>query len=155
MGVLAQAKNGDDQFWNIEISCMHSKCLQFFSFKFWAGWVEDFFHFSFVPKMFPSSFQWVPTRFPICSLGSQCCVPQRCSQQHLTLIPYVLPKVLPLLTQIGWAKGEGTPSFHRIFYYGETAQSQISFVMSQPNWLIAKKIKNKKREKDEHVRHPN
>jgi hypothetical protein len=34
MGVLAQAKNGDKQFWNIEISCsqmgrlsMHSKCL--------------------------------------------------------------------------------------------------------------------------------
>ncbi len=33
---------------------------------------EDFFHFSFVPYMFPSSSQWVPIRFPICSLGSQC-----------------------------------------------------------------------------------
>jgi hypothetical protein len=48
-----------------------------------------FFHFSFVLNMFPSSSQWVPIKFPICSLGSQC-VPQGCSQSL-----YVLPKVLP------------------------------------------------------------
>jgi hypothetical protein len=31
MGVLAQAKNGDEQFWNIEISCSQwegSACIQ-------------------------------------------------------------------------------------------------------------------------------
>jgi hypothetical protein len=26
-----------------------------------------FFHFSFVPNMFPSSSQWVPIKFPMCS----------------------------------------------------------------------------------------
>jgi len=42
---------------------MHSKCLDFF-FQVLGGGGEDFFHFSFVPIMFP--------------LGSQC-VPQECS----------------------------------------------------------------------------
>ncbi len=37
--------------------CMHSKCLVLFSFEFWG---EEFFHFSLVPNMFPSSSQWVP-----------------------------------------------------------------------------------------------
>jgi hypothetical protein len=32
-----------------------------------TGWGEIFFHFSFVPNMFPSSFQWVPFMFPMCS----------------------------------------------------------------------------------------
>ncbi len=41
-----------------------------------------------------SSSHWVPIRFSICYLSSQC-VPQECSQQHLALIPYVLPKILP------------------------------------------------------------
>jgi hypothetical protein len=40
---------------------------------------EDFCLFSFVPDMFLASSQWVPTKFSICSLGSQC-FPQRCSQ---------------------------------------------------------------------------
>jgi len=35
--------------------------------------------FVFVPNMFPSSSQWVPIRFPICSPCFQC-VPQGCSQ---------------------------------------------------------------------------
>jgi len=41
---------------------MHSKCLDFFSFKFWVlgGGGGGFFHFSFVPNMFPSSSQFVP-----------------------------------------------------------------------------------------------
>jgi hypothetical protein len=49
---------------------MHSKCLVFFllSFGWVVGWVsggggaEEFFHFSSVPNMFPSSFQCVPNR---------------------------------------------------------------------------------------------
>ncbi len=35
--------------------------------------------FFFVPNMFPSSSQWVPIKFPICSP----CVPQGCSQSHI------------------------------------------------------------------------
>ncbi len=46
---------------------MHSKCLDFFSFNLGGrGW-EDFFHFSFVLSMFPSSSQYVlqvPNVFP-------------------------------------------------------------------------------------------
>jgi len=58
-----------------------------------GGEEKDFF------KIFP----FVPNRF---SSGSQS-VPHGCSQSHLALIPYVLPKVLPpLLTYIGGPKGE-------------------------------------------------
>jgi hypothetical protein len=49
-GVLAQAKNGDEQFWNIEISCSQwegSACIQsaliFFLISFGWVWGEDFF----------------------------------------------------------------------------------------------------------------
>ncbi len=56
--------------------------------------------FSFFPLFLTCSLQ-VPNGFPS---GSQC-VPQGFSQQHLAFIPYVLPKVLPLLTYIG-PKGE-------------------------------------------------
>ncbi len=46
---------------------MHSRCLDYFLLSFgWRGWGEDFFHFSFVLSMFPSSAQWVP-KFPMCS----------------------------------------------------------------------------------------
>ncbi len=45
---------------------------------------RDFFSFFHCSQHVPFKFPW----------GSQC-VPQRCSQQHLTWIPYVLPKVLP------------------------------------------------------------
>jgi hypothetical protein len=44
---------------------MHSKCLDFFPFRFWGGeggargGGRDFFHFAFVPNMFPSSSQCV------------------------------------------------------------------------------------------------
>ncbi len=78
---------------------MHSKCLDFFLFKFWAEALGggDFFHFSFVPSMLPSSSQWVPVRFPMCSPRVLPIAP---------LIPYDLPKSPPHLTYIGQPKGE-------------------------------------------------
>jgi hypothetical protein len=70
MGVLAQAKNGDEQFWNIEISCSQwegSACTQsalIFSFKF--GGARGFLKFSFVPKHVPFKFPMgSPRLFPI------------------------------------------------------------------------------------------
>jgi hypothetical protein len=67
LGVLAQAKNGDEQFWNIAISCSEwegSACTQSALIVFLLGWGRrggvvgrDFFHFSFVPNMFPSRSQ--------------------------------------------------------------------------------------------------
>jgi hypothetical protein len=73
-------------FWNIEISCSQwegSACTQsaliFFLLSFGGGGGkgplgrEDFFIF----PLFSTCSQWVPIRFPI---GSQCVVPQGCSQ---------------------------------------------------------------------------
>ncbi len=49
---------------SIEMICMpHAHSKDFFNL---------FFHFSFVPNMFPSSSQLVPIKFSICSLSSQC-----------------------------------------------------------------------------------
>ncbi len=103
MGVLAQAKMVTNSFGNRNFMqpmgrlSMHSNALIFFILSFgWEG--GGFFQFSFVPKMFPSSSQWV-------LLGFQY-VPQGCSQQHLARIPYALPKVLPLLTYAGGLKAE-------------------------------------------------
>jgi hypothetical protein len=98
---------------------MHSKCL-------------DFFSFSFVPKMFPSSSQWVPkmfVRFPMCSLRVFPIAP------HFN--PICFAQSPPLLTY-RWAKGKGRwriTSFHRIFYFGEP---QLFF---WGRWLIATKTK--------------
>jgi hypothetical protein len=64
MGVLAQAKNGDKQFWNIEISCsqwegsQHALKVPLIYFLLSFGFGDGggfFFHFSFVPNMFSSS----------------------------------------------------------------------------------------------------
>ncbi len=96
---------------------MHSKCLDFFPFKFWVGVGEDFFHFSFVPNKFPSSSQWVPIRFPICSQGSQC-VPNSTSFESHMFCPKSSPSHL-----YRWAKGGGISSFHRIFYFGGSLHS--------------------------------
>jgi hypothetical protein len=56
---LAQAKNGDEQFWKERFHAANGKaeactqrCLDFFSFKFWGG-LRIFIVFSFPPDMFP------------------------------------------------------------------------------------------------------
>ncbi len=110
MRVWAQAKNGDEQFWNIEISCSQwegSACTQsaliFFLLSFGGGAEDFFFNFPLFPM------------FPMCSPKS--------SPSHLYRC----------------AKGGGTLSFHRIFYFGKPPQS---------NWLISK------RKKVGLVRHP-
>jgi hypothetical protein len=72
---------------------MHSKCLDFFPFKFWVGVGEDFFHFSFVPNGFQSGSQYVPkvpNVFPIAP----------------PLNPICFAQSPPLLTYIDGPKGE-------------------------------------------------
>ncbi len=74
---------------------MHSKCLVFFPFKFWVVWGgrgegEEFFHFFFVPNMFPSSSQRVLNMF----LRFSMCSP-RVFPIAPCLNPICLPKVLP------------------------------------------------------------
>jgi hypothetical protein len=72
---------------------------------------SEFFFSPFFP-LFPTCSLLVPNGFPIrfsiCSPGSQC-VPQGCSQQHLALIQYVLPKVLPFSPIEVDQRGEALP----------------------------------------------
>ncbi len=79
---------------------MHSKFLDFFLLRF--GWarvvVLEFFHFSFVPSMFPSNSQWVPIRFPICS--------PRVFPIAPSFNPICFAQSPPLLTYIGGPKVE-------------------------------------------------
>jgi hypothetical protein len=72
MGVLIKAKNGDERFWNIEISCSQwegSACthsaLIFFLLSFvWVG--EGFF---FIFPLFPTCSLQVPNGFPHAPIG--------------------------------------------------------------------------------------
>jgi hypothetical protein len=79
---------------------MHSKCLDFFSFKFWVGvggrGQKDFFSF------FLCSLQ-VPYGFPV---GSQCsqCVPQRVFPIAPRFNPICFAQSPLLLTYIGGPK---------------------------------------------------
>ncbi len=45
----------------------------------------------------------------------------------------------PLLTYIGGSKGGGTPSFHKIFYFGSVHSFNLFFAMGQSSCVIAKK----------------
>jgi hypothetical protein len=77
---------------------MHSKCLDLFFLSFGARGGEDFFHFSFVPNKFPSSSQWVPIRFPMCSPRVFPIAPR--------FNPICFAQSPPLLTYIGGPKGK-------------------------------------------------
>ncbi len=98
------------------------RCLDFF-FKFQEGGRgEEFFPFFLCS-------QNVPIMFLICSLSSQC-VPQGCSQQHLALIPYVVPlESPPLLTYTSGPKGEALHLSKQSFILGEPRQLQLFFAM--------------------------
>jgi hypothetical protein len=77
---------------------MHSKCLDFFPFKFWVGVGErgeDLSHQ--VPNVFPKGVLNSTSLNPIC----------------------FAQKSSPSLLYIGGPKGLSISSFHRIFYFGE------------------------------------
>ncbi len=109
----------------IEISCNQWECLAciqsvliLFLLSFGVGGggggKDFFFLFSFVPNMFPWSSHKIPNMFPRFPM---------CSPRVLSLTPHSYPICFaqspPLLTYTGGPKGGGTPSFHRIFYFGE------------------------------------
>jgi hypothetical protein len=94
---------------------MHSKCLDFFSFKFWVsggrwgGFFSFFLSSQHVLVKFPSGSQYVPYVpyvFPKVSIAPH-------------LLPYVLPKVLPFSPIYRWANKARYSIIHRIFYFGE------------------------------------
>ncbi len=78
---------------------MHSKCLDCFSFKFWVGEGEDFFHFPFVPNMFPMC---SPKVFPIAPHFIRVCFAQS----------------PPLLTYLGGPKGEALHLSQNLLFWG-------------------------------------
>ncbi len=85
---------------------------------------EDFFHFSFVPNIFPSSSQWVPNAFPIAPRFHPICFAQS----------------PPLLTYIGGPKGKALYLFTESFILGNLHNFNFFFIaMGQSNWLVAKK----------------
>ncbi len=126
---------------------MHSKCLALFSFKFWVWGEGRIFSFSFVPNMFPLKFSMgshqVPNmlpRFPMCS-------------------PRVFP-IAPIFIHMfcrksspshvyTWAKGRGTPSFHRFFYIWGASIGSIFFCYGPI------KLAHSKRKKVGLLTHPN
>ncbi len=98
---------------------MHSRCLDFFLLSF--GWgVRDFFHFSFVPNMFPSRSQ----------MGSQC-VFQGCSQIAPHFNPISLGQSPPLFTYVGRPKGEALHLSIESFILGEPPWFQLFNAMGQ------------------------
>jgi hypothetical protein len=80
---------------------VHLKCLDFFSFKFWEG-RRIFFHFSFVPNMFPSSSQYVSHVLNVFHKG----VPNNTLFYSHMFYPKSSPSHL-----YRWAKGGGFLSF--------------------------------------------
>ncbi len=77
---------------------MHSRCLDFFSFKFWVGVRGGFF---FIFPLFPICSLYVPFKSPMAShqvpnmfFKFPMCSP-RVFPLAPPLIPYVLPKVFP------------------------------------------------------------
>jgi len=104
MGVLAQPKNGDEQFWNIEILCSQwegSACPQsaliFFLLSFGVAGEGDFFPFFFVSFKFPMSSHQVLNMFPMCSPKLFPIAPR--------LNPICFGQSPPLLTYIARPKG--------------------------------------------------
>ncbi len=85
---------------------MHSKCLDFFSFKFWVGVREDFFFSFFLCS------QHVPFKFPMGSHQILNMFPKfpMCSPRVFPIAPRFDPICFaqspPLLTYIGGPKGE-------------------------------------------------
>ncbi len=107
MVVLAQAKNGDKQFWKSKFHAANGKAqhaLDFFSFKFFLGRGKDFSFFlcsQNVPFKFPMSSYQVPNMFPRFTL---------CSPRVFPIAPGFNPLCFaqspPLPHLYRWAKGE-------------------------------------------------
>jgi hypothetical protein len=85
---------------------VHSRCLAFFFFpQLGGGGFFSFFPSSqCVSTMCPSSSQWVPIGFSICSPSSQC-VPQHVLHST-SLLSYMFWQMLSSFHLYRWAKGD-------------------------------------------------
>ncbi len=117
----------------IEISCSQwvgSTCTQssliIFLLSFgWGEEGEDFFHFPFVPNMFP--------RFPMCSPKVFPIAP------HFN--PICFAQSPPLLTFVAGPKGEALHLSIESSILGSLHSLNFFSVMGESNWLIATKKK--------------
>jgi len=112
-GELAQAKNGDELFWEDKSHAANWKkaqaCTQgalLYSFKV-SGGKDFFFHFPLVHNVFPLCSLQVPNVFPnILSID-------------LTFIPCVMATLNPPFTYIGGPKERSSVLQNKTFYFGE------------------------------------
>ncbi len=147
MGILSQARNGDERFLEIEISCREGSAstqsaLIFFLSSF-GGQGRIFF--SFVPNMFHSNSHQVPTIFTRFSM---------CSSRVFPIAPRFNPICFaqspPLLTYIGGPKDKGLHfsiessilgslhSFNTFFFsfFSAMGQSTCSWSFCHPIMLL-------------------
>jgi hypothetical protein len=140
--VLADAKNGDEAFWEEKFHAANGKaqaCTQgallLFLSCFGGGGMGGRDFFSFFPAsqcvrtMFLSSSQWVPNIFPnIFSIP-------------LHFYPICLGKWCPPFTYIRGPKGRNCTVQNRAFCVGEYPLFILFGVMGQSNWHVAEKKK--------------
>ncbi len=120
-GVLSQAKNGDQVFWEEKFHAANGKaqaCTQgallFFLLCFGGGSFFSFFPASqHVCTMFPSSSQWVPNMFPNFAMFSPFSI-----SPHF--YPTCLGKWCPPFTYIGGPKGRNYILQNRGFCFGKS-----------------------------------
>ncbi len=137
MRVLAQVKSGDEQFWKQKFHAANGKA------GLRGGERRIFFIFPLFPKCsfqilngFPSGFQQASQVLNALS--------QVCSQQHLALIPYVLPKVLPFSPiQLG-QRVRRFIFMQKLLFWGASIVSTLFFCVFLgwahfSNWLVEKK----------------
>jgi hypothetical protein len=113
--VLAQVKDGDEQFWKekfhaVNGKAQHSQIVQFFSCGHMGegtgGGERDFLFFSLVPNVFPWGSHQVPKY-----------VSQDVPNSTSVLSHIVCPKLSPCQLY-RWAKGPHITSLHRNFHIG-------------------------------------
>ncbi len=146
MRVLAQVKSGDEQFWKQKFHAANGKA------GLGGGERRIFFIFPLFPKCsfqilngFPSGFQYASQVLNALS--------QVCSQQHLALIPYVLPEVLPFSPiQLG-QRVRHTIFMQKLLFWGASIVSTLFFFVFFWDGLIFQ-IGSLQKKRVGLVRHP-
>jgi hypothetical protein len=129
-GVLAQAKNGDELFWEEKFHAANGKaraCTQnalLFILLILGGGKGFFFHFSLVPNAFPLNLQWV--------LGMGCPIEVT---NRIILFIFFLYQVLLHDTLCGELHSSGSPSSHYVTQHVLHSTSLLS-LLSHMLWQM-------------------
>jgi hypothetical protein len=149
---LAQAKNGDKHFGN-------KSCMQPMRRLSWPSWrVQLFFFLEGAGLGFFLFFPLISNVFPLCSHQILKRFPKlfftMVPKQHLSFIPYGLPKVqLSVVWQAEKMGDRGSICVYFVTWgpkrciYWRVPNIPKQLMMGQSIWLLKKKTKKKKREK--------